>query len=175
MEALINAILDYARVGTKDKEHKVIDCNDVIKRVTTNLQVDIERTDARIVHDELPTLVADDIQLGQLFQNLISNGIKFRSNEPPSILISAERRENEWVFSVRDNGLGIHAKDQERIFEIFQRGGNSSDHHGSGIGLAICKKIVESHEGKIWVQSEPGKGATFYFTLPAKDITAIEK
>lgn len=166
MESLINSLLAYARVGTKNKETKVVNCDDVVKRALTNLQVEIERAGARITHDELPTLLADDVQMSQLFQNLIGNGIKFRRTEPPSVHISAERREEEWVFSIRDNGIGINPQDADRIFEIFERLDNGSEYQGCGIGLAICRKIVQNYGGRIWVLSERGKGSTFYFALP---------
>jgi two-component system, chemotaxis family, sensor kinase Cph1 len=119
-----------------------------------------------VTHDLLPTVVADDTQLTQLFQNLISNAIKFRGDQPPRVHLSAARNENEWVFAVRDNGIGVDPEYADRIFVIFQRLHTSADYPGTGIGLALCKKIVERHGGRIWVDSHPGQGATFYFTLP---------
>jgi len=122
-----------------------------------------------VTHDPLPEVMADPIQLSQLLQNLISNAIKFRREEKPSIHISALRKEKEWVFSVSDNGIGIPAEYSEGIFEIFQRLHNKKEYPGTGIGLATCKKIVERHGGHIWVESEPGEGSTFYFTIPDKE------
>jgi chemotaxis family two-component system sensor kinase Cph1 len=120
-----------------------------------------------VTHGPLPTVLADRLQLGQLFQNLIGNAIKFRGDESPRVHISASRNGNGWTFSVRDNGVGIAPEYSERIFIIFQRLHNREEYTGTGMGLAICKKIVEQHGGRIWVESEVGKGATFYFTLPA--------
>jgi signal transduction histidine kinase len=119
-----------------------------------------------VTYDPLPKVMADPLQLSQVLQNLISNAIKFHGDEKPHIYISAEQKGKEWVFSVSDNGIGIPAEHSERIFEIFQRLHNKKEYPGTGIGLATCKKIVERHGGRIWVKSEPGKGSTFYFTIP---------
>jgi signal transduction histidine kinase len=168
MGALINALLAYARVGSKTKDLKAIDYNEVVERATTNLQVEIEKCRAIVTHDQLPTLLADPIQFIQLFQNLIDNGIKFRREEPPHVHISAEHKEKEWVISLCDNGIGIDPKHSTCIFDIFQRVHDSSEYSGNGIGLATCKKIVENHGGRIWVESIPGKGSTFKFAIPIK-------
>jgi signal transduction histidine kinase len=173
MEALINALLAYARVGTKAKGLKPIDYNDMVVCATTNLQVEIERSRAIVTHDHLPTTLGDDIQIVQLFQNLISNSIKFQREEPPRVHISTEHKEKEWVISICDNGIGIDPKHVNCIFDIFQRAHGSSEYPGNGIGLAICKKIVENHGGRIWVESTPGKGSTFKFTIPIKDTVAV--
>jgi len=140
----------------------------VLQDALTNLKLAIEECRAVITHDPLPTVMADDAQLIQLFQNLIGNAIKFHGEQPPCVHISAERREKNWLFSIRDNGIGIDPQYSERIFIIFQRLHSKSEYPGSGIGLALCKKIVERHGGRIWLESKPGAGATFFFTLPVK-------
>lgn len=166
MQRLINDLLAYSRVGTGDKPYELTDCEAVLDKSLANLQVAIEDSEAVITHDRLPSVTADDLQMVQLFQNLLGNTIKFRNEKPPLVHISARQEENEWLFSVRDNGIGIDEKYATRIFLIFERLHTSAEYHGTGIGLAICKKIVERHGGRIWVKSEPGKGSTFYFTLP---------
>jgi chemotaxis family two-component system sensor kinase Cph1 len=136
--------------------------------VCGNLQAAIQESGAVITHDPLPSVQADASQLGQVFQNLISNAIKFhRQDVPPRIHVSARLKDREWIFSVRDNGIGLGLRYAERIFVIFQRLHTSAEYPGTGIGLAVCKKIVERHGGRIWVESQPGHGATFSFTLPA--------
>jgi light-regulated signal transduction histidine kinase (bacteriophytochrome) len=143
-----------------------VDCNGVLEEALSNLRVAVEENRAVVTHDPLPTVMADGGQLGQLFQNLIGNAIKFRGKEPPQVYVSAERRTGEWLFSVRDNGIGVDPQYAERIFVIFQRLHNREEYPGTGIGLALCKKIVERHGGRIWVASQTGQGATFHFTLP---------
>lgn len=165
MQALLNAMLDYSRVGTREKPFKPIYCEDVFDQAMANMKVAIEESGALVNHDPLPIMLADEGQLVQLFQNLIGNAIKFRSQEPPRIHVSAEARHNEWVFSVGDNGIGIDSQHAQSIFEVFRRLHTKEEYPGTGIGLAICKKIVERHGGHIWVQSQPGKGSTFYFTI----------
>ncbi len=166
MQRLINGLLAYSRVGTRGKPFTLIDCTKVLEDVVGNLQASIEESGAVITHDPLPSIMADDLQFAQLSQNLIGNAIKFHGEEPPRVHVSAEQNGNEWVFSVRDNGIGIEPEHADRIFTIFQRLHGRSVYPGTGIGLAICKKIVERHGGRIWVESEPGKGSTFYFTIP---------
>ena len=166
MQALIRDLLAYSRVGTRGERLEPTSCETVLDQTLANLQFAIEENGARVTHDPLPTVLADPSQLSQLFQNLIGNAIKFRRDEAPHVHLGAERRENEWLFSVRDNGIGIDEEYGERIFEIFQRLHGRNDYSGTGIGLAICKKIVERHGGRIWVVSDPGGGSTFYFTLP---------
>jgi signal transduction histidine kinase len=167
MRKLINDLLAYSRVGTQGKELSLTDCEAVLVQSINDLKIIIEENGAHVTHDPLPTVMADPPQLGQLFQNLIGNAIKFRSHEPPRVHISASRNGSGWVFSVRDNGIGIPSEYSERIFIIFQRLHNREEYAGTGIGLAICKKIVERHGGHIWVESEVGKGAIFRFSLQA--------
>jgi PAS domain S-box-containing protein len=168
MQALINALLAYSRIGTKGKPFEPSHCEKIFESALKNLKVAIEESRARVTHDALPTVMGDDIQLTQLFQNLIGNAIKFRGNKPPSVHVSAERNGNEWFFSFRDDGIGIDPQYSERIFVIFQRLHSKEEYPGTGIGLALCKKIVERHGGRIWVESEPGNGATFRFSLPCE-------
>jgi len=165
MRALINGLLTYSRVDTRAKPFEPTDSEIIFKQATDNLKVAIEESGAVITHDPLPTVMADDLQLSQLLQNLIGNGIKFSSERQPQINVSAEKKENEWLFSIRDNGIGIDPKNQERIFQIFKRLHSRSEYQGTGIGLAVCKKIAERHGGRIWVESGLGKGSTFYFTI----------
>jgi len=167
MQTLINDLLTYSRVGTRGKPLTPIDCTAVLERVLMNLEVAIDESGAVVTHDPLPTVMADGSQLAQVFQNLIGNAIKYKGDEPPRIHIAVEQRGGEWVFSVADNGIGISPEFFERIFVIFQRLHGRDEYSGTGIGLAVCKKIVERHGGRMWVESEPGKGATFYFTIPA--------
>jgi light-regulated signal transduction histidine kinase (bacteriophytochrome) len=134
--------------------------------VLSNLELFIKQNKATVTHDTLPEVMADSTQLAQVFQNLIINGIKFHGEEAPRIHISAEKKSSEWIFSVKDNGIGIDPQNSEKIFEVFKRLHKKEEYPGTGIGLAICKKIVERHGGRIWVESELGKGSTFYFTLP---------
>jgi light-regulated signal transduction histidine kinase (bacteriophytochrome) len=168
MKTLINDILAYSRITTRGREFANTDFNAVINQVIRDMEMIIDDNAAEIDCEALPTIPADNIQMCQLFQNLIGNAIKYRSNEAPKIHISARKQESEWVFSVADNGIGIEQEYLQRIFIIFQRLHARDEYHGTGIGLAVCKKIVERHGGRIWVESEPGKGSTFYFTLPDK-------
>jgi signal transduction histidine kinase len=166
MQWLINDLLAYSRVSVQDKAFEEVDCNGVLDEVLSNLQMAVEESLAVVTRDSLPRVMADRVQLGQLFQNLIGNAIKFHGKEPPRVYVSVERRPNEWLFSIRDNGVGLDPEYAERIFVIFQRLHDRNEYPGPGIGLAICKKIVERHGGRIWVESQAGQGATFYFTLP---------
>ena len=167
MQGLINDLLAYSRVGTRGKPFELTNCEDVLQLALTNLKIAIEENAAAITHDPLPTVKADAVQLTQLFQNLIGNAIKFHGEHPPKVHVGASRNGLEWRLEVRDNGIGIAPEHFERIFVIFQRLHNRDEYAGTGIGLAVCKKIVERHGGRIWVESAPGKGATFRFTLPA--------
>ncbi|MBI3779880.1 MAG: PAS domain S-box protein [candidate division NC10 bacterium] len=165
MQRLINDLLTYSRVGRLGKPFELTDCEAVLDRTLADLRVTIEENGAVITHDPLPTLMADVTQLRQLFQNLIGNALKFRSDKPTEVRVGAERTDGTWLFSIRDNGIGIDPQQQDRVFVIFQRLHTRDEYPGTGIGLAICRRIVEQHGGRIWVESEPGKGATFYFTL----------
>ncbi len=167
MQRLINDLLAYSRVGRNGKPFKSADSNAILNQALANLSVVIQESHAVITADELPTVKASATQLVQLFQNLIENAIRFRGEQFPYVHVSARREENEWVFSVRDNGVGIDPEHSERIFVIFQRLNGKRAKNGTGIGLAICRKIIERHGGRIWVESKPGKGSTFYFTIPA--------
>ncbi len=166
MQEMIDDLLEYSRVGTRGKAFAQTSCKRVLDQALSNLKVSIEETGAVITHDPLPSVIADDSQLIQLFQNLVGNAIKFRGDKPPQVHVGVERKDSEWVFSVRDNGIGIDPEYHDRIFGIFQRLHGKGEYDGAGIGLAVCKKIVERHGGRIWVESELGKGATFYFTIP---------
>ncbi len=169
MQTLINDLLTYSRVTTRGKDFTKIDINEIVKQALFNLEMRIEENDAIVDVDELPEIYADEFQMVQLFQNLIGNAIKYRSKEPPHICISAEKDNNEWIFKISDNGIGIAQEYYERIFTIFQRLHEIHTYSGTGVGLAICKKIVERHGGRIWVDSEYGKGSSFYFSIPDID------
>ncbi len=166
MQALINDLLAFSRVGTRGKPFEPTDVADVVARAISNVQVAIEDAGATVDVGPMPALNADSAQLVQLFQNLISNAIKFRGDEPPRVVISAEPADGEVTFSVSDNGIGMDPQYAERIFLLFQRLHTKREYPGTGIGLAICKKIVERHGGRIWVESTEGEGCTFHFTLP---------
>lgn len=166
MQQLITDLLAYSRVTTRAKPFTPTNCKTIVDHAIQNLRVAIDETKAEITQDPLPTILADETQILQLFQNLISNAIKFHRNAPPKIHISVQQRENEWFFTVNDNGIGIAPEYHEQIFQIFQRLHHRNEIPGTGVGLAVCKKIVERHGGKIWVVSDLGKGATFCFTIP---------
>jgi PAS domain S-box-containing protein len=169
MSRLINDLLEYSRVGTRGRPLSPTDCAAVFELACQNLRVAIEETDATVTSAPLPTVLGDETQLLQLFQNLIGNALKFRGKEPVRIHVGAERQNGKWLFRVFDNGIGIEPQYAERIFIIFQRLHSRGEYPGTGIGLAVCKKIVERHGGRIWVESEPGAGATFCFLLQASD------
>jgi PAS domain S-box-containing protein len=181
MREMIRGLLAYSRVGTRGCALEPIDCEEVLARVLVDLMVPIEggskvegtseasMADMVITHDPLPTVLADGVQLGQVFQNLIDNAVKFRGDAPPHVHISACEDGERWRFAVRDNGIGIDPAQADRLFRVFERLHTEEEYPGTGIGLAICKKIVERHCGRIWLESEPGNGATFYFTLPKVD------
>ena len=165
MNAQIRGILSLSKVTSEAHKLAPTNCEDVLRNIQVGLQVYIKEQQAQITIDPLPTVRANSAQLGQLFQNLIVNAIKFRGEEPPRVHISAREKDENWLFSIRDNGMGIEPEHGERIFEIFQRLVPREKYPGTGIGLSICKRIVERHGGKIWVESTPGNGSTFCFTI----------
>ncbi len=172
MQVLITDLLAYSRVRTRGHRLEPTDSGGVLDGVLADLRPSIREAGAEVTRGELPEVMADATQLGQLLQNVLSNAIKYRGNAPPKVHLSAEPAGDMWRFAVRDNGIGIEPKYHERIFVIFQRLHGRDECPGTGIGLAVCKRIVERHGGRIWVESEPGQGATFYFTLPKKEPTS---
>jgi light-regulated signal transduction histidine kinase (bacteriophytochrome) len=166
MQTLVKDLLAFSRVGRKQEAPRETDCNLAVRDAIANLQSLIQETGARIDYEDLPVLVADPSELLQLFQNLIGNAIKFRGAEPPEIRITARKEKKEWLVSIKDNGIGIEPHHAEDVFVIFKRLHTREEYPGSGIGLAICKKIVEHNQGHIWVESQPGMGSTFQFTWP---------
>jgi signal transduction histidine kinase len=168
MQALINGLLEYSRVHTRGNVPAPVPAERALQEAQTNLRTALEQAGATVTAAPLPTVRADATQLAHVFQNLIENSIKFRSDRPLQIEVGARRREGDWLFWVRDNGIGLEPQYADRIFLIFQRLHTRDKYPGTGIGLAICKRIIERHGGKIWVESQPGAGATFYFTLPEK-------
>jgi light-regulated signal transduction histidine kinase (bacteriophytochrome) len=167
MQGLIQDLLAYSRVGSHGKNFVPTDCTTVFDQAVANLQMAVTESGAVVTHDSLPTVQGDGAQLIQVFQNLVGNSLKFRNSQTPRVHVAAERKASEWVFAVKDNGIGIDPQYADRIFEVFQRLHNRTEYPGSGIGLAITKKIVERHGGRIWVESQLDQGATFFFTLPA--------
>jgi light-regulated signal transduction histidine kinase (bacteriophytochrome) len=166
MQMLINDLLAYSRVGSRGKPLEPTDSHSTLGEAIRNLAAMIEENRANITNDDLPTVLADASQLVLVFQNLIANAIKFRRQDLPHVHVSAQDHGREWVFSFKDNGIGIEPQHAERVFVIFQRLHTREEYPGTGIGLAVCKRIVERHGGKIWFESEPGNGATFFFTVP---------
>ena len=176
MQSLIDDMLSFSRVTSRAKPFQSTDCNVVLQKALANLRVSIAESQAQIKAGPLPRVMADESQLVQLLLNLIGNGIKFHGQQPPLIEISAELQEQEWVFTVKDNGIGIDPRYFERIFVIFQRlHSKRSAYPGTGIGLAICKKVVERHGGRIWVESTPGAGTSFFFSLPAGGLPDLNR
>jgi PAS domain S-box-containing protein len=173
MQALITDLLTYSRVGQAELVAEPTDLEVVLGRVLADCEAVIRESGALVTHDPLPVLSADPCQMAQLLQNLLQNAIKFHGPESPRVHIWVAQEENGWIFGVRDNGIGIDPQYAERIFLIFQRLYTRTEYPGTGIGLAICKKIVENHGGRIWVESQPGQGATFYFTIPVRECSAL--
>jgi light-regulated signal transduction histidine kinase (bacteriophytochrome) len=166
MEGLITDLLTFSRLSTGGRRFAPVELGAPLNAALRNLQFSIRAAKAVVTSDPMPTLPVDESQMVQLFQNLIANALKFRSERPLEIHIGARSEEGRWVFWVRDNGIGIEAQYFERIFQVFQRLHTRNKYPGTGIGLAICKKIVERHGGKIWVESQPDQGSTFFFSLP---------
>jgi PAS domain S-box-containing protein len=170
MKALILDLLEYSRVATRQEPQKLVNCEKALDQCMKNLKAAVSESGARITHDPLPSIFGNYSQLLRVLQNLIQNAIKFRGDDPPQIRISAVKDKNEWTFSVKDNGIGIEFRYLDRIFVIFQRLHSMDEYDGTGMGLAIVKKIIERHGGRIWAESEPGMGTTFFFTLPEKGL-----
>jgi light-regulated signal transduction histidine kinase (bacteriophytochrome) len=165
MQRLVKDLLRLSRVGRRKNRLNEVECNGLLATVLRDMERAIEESGAVVQVGDLPTVVADDTQLGQVFQNLIVNAIKFRAQAPPRVEVGARELETGWEFSVSDNGIGIDMKQKDRIFLMFQRLHERDRYEGSGIGLTLAKKIVESHGGEIWFESSP-QGTTFYFTIP---------
>ncbi|HWY21699.1 MAG TPA: ATP-binding protein [Candidatus Acidoferrum sp.] len=174
MQVLIQDLLAFSRVGRNNAGIGSVDCNAVMADVLQTLAPAIQESGAVITHDALPAVWADRTQLAQVFQNLVGNAIKFRGKEPPVVSVQAEKTAQRWQFSVSDNGIGIAPEFAENIFVVFQRLHARTEYPGNGIGLAICKKIVERNGGKIWVESRAGSGSSFKFTLPFHGLDAAE-
>jgi chemotaxis family two-component system sensor kinase Cph1 len=169
LDLMINDLLEFSLIGNQKRELKYLNSQKIVELVLINLKPLINDTNAIITHDQLPLIYANDQQMVQVFQNLIGNAIKYRDKENPEIHISAGKLDNDYIFAVKDNGIGIDQQHLERIFTIFQRLHTQEEYWGTGIGLAISQKIIEQHRGKIWAESEPGKGTTFYFTIPNRN------
>ncbi len=175
MQRMIEGLLEYSRVGTRGGPLTPTDSGAILQQACADLRGRIQAAGARVSWDPLPVVMADATQLLRLLENLIGNALKFRGAEPPRVHVSAHAREGEWLFAVRDNGIGIPPAERERIFALFQRLHPRSEYPGEGLGLAIARRIVERHGGRIWVESEPGRGATFYFTLPPAAQAAVRR
>ena len=167
MQGMIDDLLSYSRVDTRGKGFTTVDMNQVLSCALKNLRTSIEKSGTSVTSSELPMVTADRSQIALVLQNLLSNAIKYRGKETPRIHVAAQGKGKEWVFSVQDNGIGIDPKYKDRLFKMFQRLHTRDEYEGTGMGLAIARRIVERHGGRIWVESEPGRGSTFYFTIPA--------
>lgn len=165
MKELIGDLAAFAQVHAESRDFALTDCSVVLEQVLARLGPAIQQSQAVVLRDPLPTVLADGAQLARVFEELIDNALKFKGYEPPRIHVSAQKKEREWVFAVRDNGIGIETRDTERVFAIFKRLHSKEKYTGTGAGLAICARIVENHGGRLWVDSELGKGSTFFFTI----------
>ena len=168
MRRMIDDLLTYSRVGTQGRSFSAVRMEEVLETALKDLRKSIEDSSASITSTSLPEIDANRTQMLVLLENLIGNAIKFRGTEPPRINISARCADEEWTFCIEDNGIGIDLKQKDRVFQMFQRLNDRERYEGTGIGLAIAKKIVERHGGRIWLESEVGKGTTFYFTIPVR-------
>lgn len=166
MKKLINDLLEYSRLGRRPKTLKLVAVEEILKEVLGTLKLVIQECGASITWTQLPIVQSDPLHLAQVFQNLIGNALKFRASQVPRVHITAQKQDALWIFSISDNGIGIDPQHKDRIFDVFQRLHSSDQYPGTGVGLAVCKKIIDYHGGRIWVESALGKGATFYFTLP---------
>ncbi len=168
MQSMVDAVLGYARVESRAGNFTAVDLDSVLGEVESRLREEIAGSEAEVTHDPLPSVVADEGQMEQLLQNLLANALKFAGDKPPCVHLSAEERGTEWMIAVRDEGIGLDPAAADRIFVMFQRLHTEAEFPGTGIGLAICKRIVERHGGRIWVESKPQQGATFWFTIPKR-------
>jgi light-regulated signal transduction histidine kinase (bacteriophytochrome) len=166
MDVMIKDLLDYSRISSQERKFEYLKSEEILNTVLINLKSTIKDNSVNIIHDPLPLIYANNQQMVQLFQNLIGNAIKYRGKENPEIQISYEDVDDEYIFSIKDNGIGIDEKHLKKIFNIFHRLHTSEEYEGTGIGLAISEKILEKHRGKIWAESETGKGTIFHFTIP---------
>ena len=166
MHALLEDLEKFSGIGARRNPFKPQDCNAILAKACSNLKLSIDESGSIIEHDTLPTITGDGLQLVQVFQNLIGNAIKYRSTAHPEIHVGASRQDQGWIISIRDNGIGFDQSFSEKIFIIFQRLHSREEYPGTGMGLAICKKIVKRHGGKIWCESKVGHGSTFFFTIP---------
>jgi PAS domain S-box-containing protein len=174
MQSLIDDLLTYSRVGSRGRNPERVDLGEIATSVTQNLRTLIEETGATIRQAALPTVTADRPQMSQLYQNLVGNAMKFRGEQPPDIELGAERGRREWRLFVRDHGIGIPSEHRENVFVIFRRLHSREEYPGSGIGLAVCKRIVERHQGRIWIETTVGGGSTFWFTLPDRTRSDVD-
>jgi len=172
MQEQIDGLLEYSRVITTGAGFQPTACEDAFAEAISSLRKSIEESAAVIGHQSLPVVLADASQIRNVFHHLIANALTFRSADPPRVVVRAEQSGNEWVFAVQDNGIGLDPKYAGRIFQLFQRLHTRTELPGAGVGLAVVKRIVERHGGRVWVESEPGKGATFYFTIPEEALPA---
>ena len=167
MTELVDDLLEYSKIGASNKERERVDLNEIVNKTLINLKIAIEESSAHITFDLLPQVTGNSIQLAQLFQNLLANAIKYHQKDlKPEIHTSVQKRGGDWLFCMKDNGIGFEMCYADVIFDQFRRLHGKSEYPGSGLGLATCKRIVQQHGGRIWAESEPGKGSSFYFTIP---------